>query len=793
MRHRHALFIALSLVACFDVDGILEGRVPIALTVFADSSSISIPQGASRSLTASVTKVGDAEGPASISMGGLPAGVTYTMGTPTYVGAKTTATITIHAADDAAVSSTLVKLVGQHARATEIQRGLQLSVISPPTYSASVAKDTLTIARGGTAPLTVRFSRSNFATPVTLSLAGATGGISARFSPFASSGDSTSASVSVAADVAASAYALTFVATAPGLADRTAPFTLNVTTDALQLIALGNLTTPQAASASTDIIINRGAGVGAVTLLAENLPTGVSAVFDKNGTTDATANLTLAMGPTAGVGTYTATVRAQAAGFPDATTTVGLTVTPATVSVSVAPQTLTVFQGTSANAVLTLARTQYSGVVTVSVSGAPTGLIVVPQPTSTTGTSVGLTIATANTVPPATYDLSVRGTPAGLATSPTQATTLSVTVRAAPAGGNVLLDWSSCAAPAWVAAQDGTGPWTRITPAGGVAGFSVTSGKGAYTWAEGGNTLNVRFATQSALTAAPIIMCPAAITKSVSGLALHASATEQYAYQLGGGSGISTGANPNFTITGIRDGAHDLVVSGNTTFLGARAIFRRDINVANGSVLDPVDLSAPEGFALATRALTVNGATLGGDAVSSVTNYLTGTACDDNRLGTGALGIPATLQRDNDFHEIVVSSLGLSGARTSSLAFHTSINRTVTLQTVLGAPAITTITGVPYLALRVAQGVLPAVYNGSLTFTYSQGTRSMTMSASVGYAGTNPVLTMPDFSAVNGWLDAYAIPVAASGSWRIAVDGASVASRCAEGRTSVTSSRTGVF
>ncbi len=373
-----------------------------------------------------------------------------------------------------------------------------------------------------------------------------------------------------------------------------------------------------------------------------------------------------------------------------------------------------------------------------------------------------------------------------------------VTVRTPSAASTLVLDWSACTAPAWVAVQDGVGAWTQVVPTGGIATFLMTAPTGGYAWADG--NVNVRYATQAELTGAPISMCssqPAAGTKFLTGFAVHSAVFETWSYSLGGGIGSSTMANPNFAITGIRNGVHDLIVFGSALNFGLRAIIVRDMNPVSGSSLGNIALGGADGTNAAFAGLTVpnNGA----ETISHTMNYLTTGACEETLLYSstsfGLNGIPASLQRVDDFHELIVSSAGAGTVRTSSVVFHSLAARTVTLPTAVGAPAVTTVSGAAYKQLRASIGTIPSVYNGSSTLTYSQGARSMSVSASVAYTGsTGIVLTMPDFSAVSGWSASYALSSSASGNWAVVLDGSNgAAPRCTEGRTQVTSRRTGAY
>ena len=140
------------------------------------------------------------------------------------------------------------------------------------------------------------------------------------------------------------------------------------------------------------------------------------------------------------------------------------------------------------------------------------------------------------------------------------------------------MDWSRCNAPPFVAYQDGDGAWTRPDVTGNVARFTVSSPKGGFVYADI-DGVTVRFMTQAELTASPIDLCPLkAGTNTVTGAAQPVTSSDLFTYNLGGGVGTSTTANPSITINGVRDGRHDLVAFGSQLAVG-RAYIARDIDV----------------------------------------------------------------------------------------------------------------------------------------------------------------------------------------------------------------------
>ena len=78
---------------------------------------------------------------------------------------------------------------------------------------------------------------------------------------------------------------------------------------------------------------------------------------------------------------------------------------------------------------------------------------------------------------------------------------VALTVTPPASGALVLLDWSGCVAPTWVALQDGTGPWTRLTSSSATYVGSVASSVGGIAYVTDGNVF-VRYMMKAELSAA---------------------------------------------------------------------------------------------------------------------------------------------------------------------------------------------------------------------------------------------------------------------------------------------------
>lgn len=192
-----------------------------------------------------------------------------------------------------------------------------------------------------------------------------------------------------------------------------------------------SLTVNQGSSGSSTITVTPSGGfTGSVTLSTSALPSGVTAAFGTNPTTS-TSSLTFTASSTATTGTSTITITGTS-GTLTHTTTVTLTIAaPAQpdFSLSASPASVSVVQGNSATSTITVTDTGgFTGSVTLSASGLPSGVTAAFGTNPTTSTSV-LTFTASSTATLGTATVTVTGTSGTL----THTTTISLTVNSSAA------------------------------------------------------------------------------------------------------------------------------------------------------------------------------------------------------------------------------------------------------------------------------------------------------------------------------------------------------------------------
>lgn len=224
-------------------------------------------------------------------------------------------------------------------------------------------------------------------------------------------------------------------------------------TGSIQLAAApATVALPQGGSATVTVTLVRGGGFsGTVSVAVEGLTTGITTSVTPTLLTATTTSATIAVavGPAVALGIYTATVRATAAGVSDAIATYTITVTaPPNVTLAVTPAVLTVAQGGSANATVTLTRTNFTGAVALSLEAPPAGITGAFTPASVTADNAALVVGVAAIVAPGTYVLVIKGAATGVGD---RTTTLALTVTAP---GAIAL---AIAPPSTSVAQGGAG------------------------------------------------------------------------------------------------------------------------------------------------------------------------------------------------------------------------------------------------------------------------------------------------------------------------------------------------
>lgn len=648
-----------------------------------------------------------------------------------------------------------------------------------------------TVVQAGSGSATVTIARTGtFTGAVSLVLEGAPTGVTLATTPVVIASGTTSAVITVNAtlNVPAAVYPLTIRAQATGVADQTAPLALTVVTRPASISLQRSTTAALSANAgglpiTFTVVINRIEFLGDVTFtVVSGLPAGVTATFTAPTPGANSTGVQLAVGATTTPGAYTAELRATGTGISPATLSVPFTVLgPGSIVAGVSRPIVSILQNGSGLTSVTVARTNFSGSVMLAVSGLPAGVTGTfdTNPIGTNGAT--LNFSAGPTVVPGTYQLTITATAPGVASGVVGMTLI---VSAPPVGGNTSVRFCGPASeiPIWLGVQNGNS-WTRVTMgANNTFTFDYpTIGSVAWVKQYGADDfrVSVTSATRDEVALVAAGQCPSPSNRSATGIVAGLSAIDQAQITFGPRAPTvpPTFASPGFSITGLPDGALDLLATRSTIESGAlvvnRVLVQRAVNPANGASLGTLDFGSSSAITPETKSITIQGGAGGEQLFSSVSLRSAGGATIS--LGTtlfssGTSGayrhVPVSQLQAGDFH-----SLQASASRTASGVTTTrSVTQTVASPGVLTVP-LGMVPGEPNVfiissdALR-ARFVSFIPFQTDYTRLYASGwfqqsgtTRreivvtvtERLVSISTGNLGTNAEVRSPNFTSAPGF------------------------------------------
>jgi polygalacturonase/uncharacterized membrane protein len=344
-----------------------------------------------------------------------------------------------------------------------------------PDFSISATPSSQTVTAGSGTSYTATISAiSGFTGTVSLSVSGLPSGASGSFNPtsVAGSGNST-LSVSTSSTTPAGTYTLTVTGTSGSLTHSTtvtlvvnpAPtpdFTISATPSS-QTVTAGSGTT------YTTTVTAVNGFTGTVSLSVSGLPSGATGSFNPTSVAGSgNSTLSVSSSSTTPAGTYTLTITGTSGSLTHSTT-VTLVVNPAptpdfTISATPSSQTVTAGSGTTYTTSVT-AVNGFTGTVSLSVSGLPSGASGSFNPTSVTGSGNStLSVSTSSSTPAGTYTLTITGTSGSL----THSTTVTLVVNAATTG-----DFTISATPSSQTVTHGSSTSYTVT-VGALSGFTGT-------------------------------------------------------------------------------------------------------------------------------------------------------------------------------------------------------------------------------------------------------------------------------------------------------------------------------
>jgi len=317
---------------------------PPSFSLSLSPSSLSIAQGGDGTSTLEITRGGGFTGEVSLTVTGMPAGVTATLD-PTATTGSTSA-FAVSVGESVVAGSYTLTVTGTadgfEDQTTELE--LTVTAVVSGSFTLAMNPETLSIQQGASESSTVEITRSGgFEGDVALAVSGMPEGMTAEFSPAGApaengdkpqpiTGNSAVLTITVGAAVTPDDFALTVTGTAEGLDEQTTALTVTVTPAPAPSFSLGltpsSLSITQGGNGTSSLAITRGGGfAGEVSLAVTGMPAGVTAVADPAATTGSTSTLTVTVAGGVAAGSYTLTVTGTATGLADQTTDLSLTVT----------------------------------------------------------------------------------------------------------------------------------------------------------------------------------------------------------------------------------------------------------------------------------------------------------------------------------------------------------------------------------------------------------------------------------------------------------------------------------
>ena len=347
-------------------------------------------------------------GSVTLSMVGLPSGVTASFSPNPTTGSSV---MNLTASSTASLGEYNATIVGTYGKETA-SIPVSVAVYAPSFSLYSYQGPSVSPGASGLGTVSIQ-PLYGFTGSVSLSVSGLPAGVTASFLPNPSADQST-ITVTAASSVTPGQYNLKITGVSGSqTATSIMPLTINAPT--FTVCCLGAVSLGQGQSVSTFVSVIAQSGFNKpVQLTASGLPTGVTASFAPNpatflvNSTSSSSNLTLKASSSAAAGEYTVNITGTGGGQ-TATTQVAITVGAPSFAIW-APQTVSLAQGSSTTQGISLnPQFGFTGNVTFSATGLPSGVTASFSPNPTTSTST-MMLTAASSVAPGQYSATIVGT-----------------------------------------------------------------------------------------------------------------------------------------------------------------------------------------------------------------------------------------------------------------------------------------------------------------------------------------------------------------------------------------------
>jgi len=401
--------------------GSQTATTPLTITIYppsftlSDNGGVTIGQGASSTSSVSITPLYGFTGSVSLSVSGLPNGVTASFSPNPAPPSAVGSTLTLTATNSASLGQYIVTITGTSGSQTATTT-LSIGVYAPSFTVSDYSSVTMGQGTSSTSSVSIT-PLYGFAGNVNLSVSGLPSGVTASFSPNPASALAGSSTLTLMATSTASLgqYIVTITGTS-GSQIATTPLTIAIYPQSFTLYDNESVTLGQGTSSASFVSINPLYGfAGNVSFSVSGLPSGVTASFSPNpapATTGYSA-LTLKASSTAALGQYTLTITGTSGSVSASTTlTLGVYVPSFTLSNY---SSVNMGQSTTYTSYVYINSIySFTGNVSLAVSGLPSGVTASfsPNPTavpSSSGNSL-LTLTASSTASLGQYTVTITGT-----------------------------------------------------------------------------------------------------------------------------------------------------------------------------------------------------------------------------------------------------------------------------------------------------------------------------------------------------------------------------------------------
>lgn len=332
IRGSGALLLATALLttlACGD-DGNAPPPLTGAIALTLDPGTRTVVQGATATITATITRTAPFTGPVALIFESAQAGLTGTFAPDSVRTGVTSSTLTIAAAATVAPGDYPVTIRARAAGLTEQSTTAIITVTVPASFTFSASPDAISIEQGSTSVSLARITRAGgFTGTIALAVSGLPDSITATVATPSLAGDSSSVTFAAGLGVAPGAYAAIFTATTTGLTPRSDTVAITITKRPSYVLALvpDSLSVVQGKAGAALVRLTRDSGFTAtVTLSVDSLPAGITAALAQSLLAADTTGLTLTVGAGVAPGIYPVVVRGASPNRPATVDTLRLTV-----------------------------------------------------------------------------------------------------------------------------------------------------------------------------------------------------------------------------------------------------------------------------------------------------------------------------------------------------------------------------------------------------------------------------------------------------------------------------------